>query len=222
MAQRKTSSRRRKSGKFTPLVWIATGALIAIFISYSGGFFKTNGKKNLSLQQRVQGLTNFIPGHAENKTSEQTPKQKSTQSKRDYYIYLAVQDNDNVRLVPVKIALRDPQHPLKDLLEQLIQKPSDNNHLNLVPFRTKIHSIKIKNHTAIIDFNDAFGINSYGRLGQRVQIYQIVYTATQFKDINAVTFTIDGKIVTYLGGDGVLIHNPVTPFSYLPSFSEEE
>ena len=218
MAQRKTSSRRRKkSGKYTPLIWIVTGALIALFISYSGGFFK-NGKQSLSLQQRVKGLANLIP---QNKKNTKVAKQKTSQA-HDYFIYLAVQDNDNVRLVPVKTTLRDTQHPLKDLLEQLIHKTSDNKMLNLIPFRSKIRSITIQKHTAIIDFNDAFGINSYGRLGQRVQIYQIVYTATQFNDIDSVTFKIDGKTVSYLGGDGVLIHNPVTPFSYLPSFSEEE
>jgi spore germination protein GerM len=219
------SKRRRKAGKYTPLVWILTGAVIAFFIAYSSNSFK-----NLSFWQPPKGntnyfsLTNFVPIPQ----IKETPKTNNSVTIPlssagiegngiSVKIFLAVQKAREIQLVEKKVMLPKSSSPLKDVLEALIQY-RENDFLNLVPLNTKVRKVWIKNNIAFIDFSDNFSYNSYGITGYKVQIYQIVYTAAQFSQIKAVYFYLEGKPAEYLGGDGFMIHNPIYPFSSLPSF----
>ena len=43
-----------------------------------------------------------------------------------------------------------------------------------------------------------------------LQLKQIVFTATEYSDIEKIQFLINGEIRTYLGGDGVVIGKPLS------------
>jgi spore germination protein GerM len=221
MPEKKTSSRsrKRKTGKYTPLIWIITAGVIAFFISYSktlydGGFGKLIPTNNSPLNHNtnqagtpvvnpVAKQTNIVPGDKEIKVS----------------LYLGKASETKVRLVPVETVLPVSQTLLQDTLNLLISYRPDNNLENFIPYQTKIRSVSISGGIAYIDFNDAFGQNSYGTIGYQIQIYQIVYTAAQFTAVKGVSFAINGKEIKYLGGDGYLIRNPIYPFSSLPEFT---
>jgi spore germination protein GerM len=64
------------------------------------------------------------------------------------------------------------------------------------------------NDTAILNFNEEFRYNSYGREDSIAQLRQIVWTATEFRNVNNVQIEIDGKIVDFLT-EGVSIRNPI-------------
>ncbi|OHD62333.1 MAG: hypothetical protein A2014_10910 [Spirochaetes bacterium GWF1_49_6] len=221
MPEKKTSSRsrKRKTGKYTPLIWIVTAGVIAFFISYSktlydGGFGKlisTNNsplntntvKTNAAAVNPLIKQTNALPGDKEIKVT----------------LYLGKTSDTKVRLIPVEAVLPVSQTLLQDTLNLLISYRGDGDIENFIPYQTKIRSISITGGIAYIDFTDAFGQNSYGTLGYQIQVYQIVYTAAQFTAVQGVSFAMNGKEIKYLGGDGYLIHNPIYPFSSLPEFT---
>jgi spore germination protein GerM len=244
MPQRK---RRRKSGKYAPLVWILTAAVIAFFIGYSNTF------KNFQIPQAGQAgsvtnaqnnsfnLFNILkpPPSSEASSQEQRSTSSAPQSISSaptvssassngaggaqlvkVKIYLASKNNKEISLVEKTVMLPKTRSLLKDTLQYLIGY-NDNNLINLVPIKTKIKRVIISKGIAIIDLSDEFNYNSYGPVGSEVQVYQIVYTATQFANVDGVAFYINGKKIDHLEGDGYLINNPVYPFSSLPRFPIE-
>ncbi len=220
--------RRKKSGKYTPLIWILTGALIAFFISYtasnrgSGGFNKllnrTNSTKLFDKHPIEKIASNFTkkndtpPAQVKNDPPAVTGSSKVK-------IFMARQEEEGVRLVPLEISIASPDKPLSQTLEILLTYPTKGDLFNLIPYNSRILKIYVKDRIAHIHLSTEFEFNSYGRLGYQVQIYQIVYTAAQFSTIDAVYFYTGEKALKYLGGDGTIINNPVYPFSYLPTFN---
>lgn len=224
MPVKKSRKRRKKAGKFTPLIWLLTGILIALAISYSntlGGLFKTNtaNSTNSTNENDKKSLKNIAKDfQLFRKNRKKNSSQSVNNSPVRIRIFLAGKGDNFVKLVYDDVTIPQSQSLLRDTLERLISYEGDEENLNLVPFNTTINSISIKGGIAHIDFNENFAQNSYGLIGYKVQIYQIVYTATQFDSVDAVYFYMDGKPIEYLGGDGYTIDNPVYPFSDLPEF----
>ncbi len=222
--------RRKKSGKYTPLIWVLTGVLIAFFISYTNTVYKNGGfirlpssGTNTQVPPRM-GLksmaSNFIkknplniPKNPGTNLTVVTPQAVKVK------LFLAKQQEDGVKLVPLEVTLDTGDKPLSHTLEKLLSYNPGGDYVNLIPYNTRIQKISIVNHVAHIHFSSEFEFNSYGRLGYQAQVYQIVYTACQFSTIDAVYFYSGDKPLKYLGGDGTLINNPVYPFSYLPVFN---
>ncbi len=220
--------KRKKSGKFTPLIWIVTGALIAFFISYSGNLAKINilqkSKNSPSDSTNISPLDFLFKSKKSASlilTNQNTNTEKEEQLSAipsAVKIFLASQNGNEINLVEKTVNITKGPAQLKDTLESLINYREDPL-LNLVPLNTKIRKVWIKNDVAYIDFSEDFSYNSYGIIGYKIQIYQVVYTATQFPQVKAVYFYMEGKPVEYLGGDGYIIHNPIYPYSSLPKFS---
>ncbi|MGA2140898.1 MAG: GerMN domain-containing protein [Brevinematales bacterium] len=230
--------RRRKSGKYAPLVWILTAAVIAFFIGYSNTFknlsFLQNNPQSGASSASSEGnntfnLTNLFPPSVSSApvsnavsqaSSSPGPISNVSQQLVKVKIYLASKNDKEISLVEKTVMLPKSQSLLKDTLQYLINY-NDPKLINLVPIKTKIRKITIRNGIALIDLSDDFAYNSYGVIGYKVQVYQVVYTAAQFKKVDAVAFYIDGRLADYLGGDGYPVHNPVYPFSNLPRFPLE-
>lgn len=230
MARKKGRS-KKKSGKFIPLIWLLTGALIALSIVYSNTLFKKNSGDNQSTETStndspLSGLSevadNIISGYNEQRSNRNTSTSTSVQvitpeTDMDYRIYLARQSGDTVNLFSMTVDPDETDSILMAVMQELIDFRSPD-YLNLIPIGTKINQIRISDRIAYIDFNESFSFNSYGVLGYKIQVAQVVYTATQFASVDAVYFYMEGEPLEYLGGEGYLLHNPIYPMTSLPSF----
>lgn len=78
-----------------------------------------------------------------------------------------------------------------------------------IPDNTRLLSARIANNIAYLDFSGEFEENFYGRDSTMYQLQQIVYTATEFDGVDAVQILINGKKQDYLGGEGILIGEPL-------------
>lgn len=259
MAEQRKPRRRRKkkSGKYTPLVWLITGVLIALSLVYSNTLFKsrygsdnsdleTNGNPLGNLESVASNIFNSYTQRRTNKnqsdeTTEPTDTESATPSLTEIFenyipdetddsvtsvepsltkvgLFLAKYSDNKVKITDVDIYLEYEDSLLKETLQTLIDYRDDDSLLNLIPFNTAVNNIKIKDRVAYIDFSEEFAYNSYGVIGYQIQVYQIVYTATQFDTIDAVYFYLEGEPLNYLGGDGYPLNNPIYPYSYLPQF----
>lgn len=224
--------RKKKDSKYTPLIWILTGAVIALGITYSNTLFKNNrneestvttlaaqtdedGNALSTLEQVAQNIFN---ARSTTTTLESISVESVTSDDDTIYIYLAKQVGDVVKVVEMATDLDNGDAPLRSALTALLDY-RDPDILNLVPYNAEINDIWIENSIAYIDFNQSFSYNSYGLVGYQLQIYQIVFTATQFDSIDAVYFYSEGSPLEYLGGEGYLLHNPIYPLSALPEFA---
>ena len=101
---------------------------------------------------------------------------------------------------------------LKDTLKKLIKGPTaaekNNGYLTAVPSSLRMRSVTLKNRIAVIDFDNSIGKGAAGNI-LISRLDQIVYTATQFNNIDSVIITINGKGRKSLGSDGLSIQGPI-------------
>ncbi len=118
-------------------------------------------------------------------------------------------------LTPVSTSLKTKVHPLKETLKLLInRRPVDFNAKGLESILysgIRLRGISVQNGTAILDFNAALGTGAGMQVEARLK--QIVYTATQFENIDRVVVLIDGKKRDAISGDGLDISQPLTRHS---------
>jgi hypothetical protein len=120
----------------------------------------------------------------------------------------------NEKMQPAaRIAPAGTSGTLRTALGSLLAGPTASEHaaglVTLIPAGTKLLSVTISANVAIIDLDAKFGSGG-GTLSMTDRIAQVVYTATQFSGIKAVTFKVDGKAITSLGGEGIIVTPPRT------------
>lgn len=153
------------------------------------------------------------PATSQPSVSPTAPIEKTVQ------IYWLNTENNQLELVPapVSVSAEQPTELVKAALEQLLQKPSDPALASAIPPNTKLHSVDIKSDGVHIDLSQEFttgggSTSMTGRLGQ------IIFTATTLDPTAPVWIAIDGKPLETLGGEGLLIDQPMTRTSFEQNF----
>lgn len=151
--------------------------------------------------------------------SEAAPAENTAESEevetrsRDYFIHLVHLNNDGkISLEAVKRSVDFISSPLTATLKSLIGESGETDgYRNIIPANTVLNRVWIKGGIAYIDLSEEFSFNPIGLEGYRLQVQQIIATATQFSSVNAVQILIDGEQISFLGGDGLFIGQPLTP-----------
>jgi spore germination protein GerM len=81
--------------------------------------------------------------------------------------------------------------------------------VSLVPRDTRILSAAVRGNTAYISFTEDFQYNIYGVEGYAGALRQILWTVTEFSNVNDVQILIEGRRVDYLG-EGIWIGSPIS------------
>lgn len=117
------------------------------------------------------------------------------------------------KLQPVARSVEHTGAVLKAALQALLAGPTAAERAlgmsTQIPSGTRLRGVAVKANIAVVDLTSAFGTGG-GTLSMTNRIAQVVYTCTQFKGIEAVTFLMDGKPVEALGGEGIIIDQPQT------------
>jgi spore germination protein GerM len=133
-----------------------------------------------------------------------------------YFIRLS--GEGEVSLVKAAREIHTRDTPLTDTLRALTAGPSQEEqregYTSLIPPESRLLSATVKDGVAIINFNEDFRFNSLGKEGYDGQLKQTVYTVTEFPNVQAVQFLINGKEIDYLGSEGVYIGRPVRRDSF--------
>lgn len=122
---------------------------------------------------------------------------------------------DDGALVPAKVerTLLPSDSPMRDAIEAAIKGPSPDETKrrlkSLIPAGVKILGATVRNSTAYVNFSEEFLFNTYGIEGYAGQLRQIVWTATEFRNVNDVQILVDGKRIDYLG-EGIWIGSPLS------------
>jgi spore germination protein GerM len=151
------------------------------------------------------------------KPETQNPPAKPPET-RDRNIYFAQIDKDGQILqskVSRKIAVS--ASPMVDALNVMLAGPSSSELnkglLNFIPQGTRILSATVRSNTAYINFNEEFLFNKFGVEGYVAQLRQIVWTVTEFSNVNDVQILVEGRRLDYLG-EGIWIGSPINRQSF--------
>jgi spore germination protein GerM len=109
---------------------------------------------------------------------------------------------------------------LEDAFNMLLSGPTDKSYTTTIPAKTKLLSLKSTKQGIRInlsqEFTDGGGSNSQiGRLGQ------IIYTATSLNPQGQVWIDIEGKPLEVLGGEGLMVEQPITRQIFEKDFLSE-
>lgn len=96
-------------------------------------------------------------------------------------------------------------------LRQLLKGPSAAERAiglsSTIPAGTTLLGVSIADKTATVDLSKEFATGG-GSAAMMARIAQVVFTLTQFTTVEAVQFKMDGRAVTTLGGEGLVLDRP--------------
>ncbi|MDR0495035.1 MAG: GerMN domain-containing protein [Treponema sp.] len=141
------------------------------------------------------------------------PEKKPPET-RDRIVYFIQEGNGGADLQLVKASrkLEISNSPLLDCLNAVLAGPNaeekKRGFITCIPPNSRIISARVDNNTVVLNFNEEFRYNTQGREDSIAQLRQIVWTATEFSNVNEVQIQIGGKTVDFLT-EGVSIRNPI-------------
>ena len=110
--------------------------------------------------------------------------------------------NDNVSI----------ESAIKTLLNGATDDENNKNIISCIPRNTELLDIFVEDDIVYLNFNEDFEFNPLGNEGTMIQIYQLVYTATQFDGIDKVIFLINGNLNETIGAEGSIENTAFTRF----------
>ncbi|HPS59346.1 MAG TPA: GerMN domain-containing protein [Spirochaetota bacterium] len=177
---------------------------------------KAPAEKKKDKKEDETGSSKTAAGQKDVKPVDQAGKNNpdiKTAQDKDITIYLLKLDekSEKIYLSQVKRRVRNDRI-LESAIESLIKGPTadekNRGYITAVPDTLKLRSVNIRGRTAEIDFSGSIEESAAGDIViKRVQ--QIVYTATQFDDVESIVILINGKKRNTLGSDGFSISGPL-------------
>jgi len=165
------------------------------------------------LEQRQPPEQRPPPAAQEKPPAEKPPAKPPETQTRDRTVYFMREGNGgDLTLAKTTRKLAVSDSPLIDCVNALLAGPTaaekNRGMINFIPPNTRLLSARVVNNTVHLNFNEEFRYNTFGREGCEAQLRQIVWTATEFPNVNNVQIEIDGKIVDFLI-EGIAIRNPI-------------
>ncbi len=150
--------------------------------------------------------------------AEPQAEQPSTRTRESKLYFIRVTDDGRIFPEQVMRSVTFTNNPMTQTLHALIAGPTidelNAGLLTLLPEDTRLISAAVRDGTAYLNFNEAFRFNPMGVEGLVAQLQQVVFSVTEFTTITRVQILIEGRQVTYLGGDGVYIGSPLDRSSF--------
>jgi spore germination protein GerM len=135
--------------------------------------------------------------------------------------YLLTLDGDAILLSPSAITIPDgdPETVLTSTFEQLLSgNLNTDNVFTAIPDGTTLQSLSVEDDGVYLSLSPEFtqgggSASMQGRLGQ------VIYTATSLDADAAVWISVDGEPLELLGGEGLIVDQPMTRTDFDQNFS---
>jgi len=111
----------------------------------------------------------------------------------------------------------DAQEGIRLALQELIAGPTDPQLSSAIPPETQVLDVRLEGNDIFLNFSPEFtqGGGSTMMMGR---ITQVLYTATSQNPGARVWISVEGRALEVLGGEGLIIDQPLTRASFVPSF----
>lgn len=136
-------------------------------------------------------------------TSSITSDIEKSNDKKIAGVTIYFPDANGEKLIPTQRQINlSREDKYQAVVQALIDGPiSDKEGIYIMPKDTKVLSVKVNDNIATVDFNKAFKTNfTGGSTGELMLIGSIVNSLTEFTEIKAVRFTVEGKVLEALDG----------------------
>lgn len=101
---------------------------------------------------------------------------------------------------------------LRGALTELLAGPTPgqlaDGLISIVPAGTELRGVNLVDGLATVDLSGEYESGG-GSLSMMARIAQVVFTATQFDNVDRVLFWLDGEPIEFLGGEGIYLDEPM-------------
>jgi spore germination protein GerM len=149
--------------------------------------------------------TEAPPTTTEEPTTEAPPTTAVRTSVVSVYLVRGQRLGVSRRSVPVPAVLRGA---LVALLEGPTAAERAEGLSTAIPAGTRLRSVALADGLATIDLSQEYESGG-GTLSMSLRLAEVVFTATQFGNVERVALRIEGTPITVLGGEGLVLANPL-------------
>lgn len=119
-------------------------------------------------------------------------------------LYFSDQNAEFLRPEVRQVMLDKGQSPIVAAIEELIRGPLDPRLSRTIPEGTRLLGIEIKDGIAWVNFSREIQVNHWGgSAGERLTTFSVVNTLTEFSQIQAVQFLVEGEVHESIWGHGI-------------------
>ena len=187
--------------------------LITCIVLFISGFFIKDKLgfdtiENFNIDKITGGMTKEKPENPHTDIDKTNPKDEN---EADIY-FLRVDSDENAKLATTKKEFKSDSDKFKYTMEALFSGPNGFEKISGVyseiPPETKLLGIKEDENSYTINISDDFEMGG-GADSMKIRVKQLVTTATQAANGKDVYLEIEGKRVEYVGGEGIMILQPL-------------
>ena len=164
---------------------------------FTGAMINDGLKDDTSKQDRTLTQTDVLPADEDNEAQ---------------IYFLKVANGDNVKFSTTKKEVKSQSDKFRAAMEALFSGPNGIEKMSGVyseiPPETKLLGIREDANSYTINISDDFEIGG-GADSMKVRVNQLVTTATQAAGDKDVYLEINGKRAEYVGGEGIMILQPL-------------
>jgi spore germination protein GerM len=144
----------------------------------------------------------------------QAPTQQTVQ------VYWLKTDADSIEPAasPVTVAANQPNAVLKAAFEEMLEGSGDPALTSTVPQGTKLREVQVKEDGIHVNLSEEFTTGG-GSTSMTGRLAQVIYTATTLNPEAPVWISVEGKPLEVLGGEGLIVDQPMTRDSFEENFS---
>ena len=145
-------------------------------------------------------------------TSQNLVKPQSPIAQKTAQIYWLRDSATDLELVPTAIKVKSDDRDealLTAAVNNLLSESPSKDLMTGIPPGTTLRSLKVKSEAIYVDLSQSFASGG-GSLSMLGRLAQILYTSTSLNPTAKVFLSVEGKPLTVLGGEGVIVDQPLT------------
>lgn len=135
-------------------------------------------------------------------------------------VYWVSGEGEEVELVARPITIEDsarPQEMLESAFQRLLAGEKNEGVSSAIPPGTQLRSVRLGPEGIYVDLSGEFQQGG-GSLSMTARLGQVLYTATSLNPEANVWFEVEGEPLEVLGGEGLIIDQPMTRTSFEENF----
>jgi spore germination protein GerM len=198
----------RENKPFTTLTWFAA---LALFVSLAGAGIALWTSHNLSQRSPSDVITSTQPDSA-----------RSGQAQIYWLASSPVEKGEPtaIAFAPHNLAnpAQSPEIQLKQALIALLSESAPSHSSTAIPAHTRLLNIVQTPQGIKVDLSQEFTAGG-GSSSMIARLGQIIYTASSLDPNQPIWLLVEGKPLTVLGGEGLMIEQPLTRAQFETDFT---
>jgi spore germination protein GerM len=190
---------------------ISSGVIAAV----SAAVIAVGGGVAWMTSKTPNSSTSSNPSQSVQQPNQPTTRQPSNNNEQTANVYWLQPKGNSVDLVPqqVRVAAVQPNQVLEKAFQNLLAGPTEGTDSTTIPQGTKLLGLKVENDEVHVNLSENF-TSGGGSTSMMARVGQVVYTATTLNPNAKVYIDVNGKRLDTLGGEGIVLDQPLTRDSF--------